>query len=336
MTSETKPTGRDLEDAYLYINRELSWLSFNARVLDQAERPDWPLLERVKFLAIFASNLDEFFMIRVSGLHEHLESDVIERTPDGLSAAEQLERIGVIVREHLDRASTLCARVLLPELAEHGVRLHAWDALSETARAGARSYFRESVFPVLTPLAVDPGHPFPFLSNLSLSLAVEVVDPVTEERRFARVKVPESLPRFVPVEPQPASGALAEGLGQIDLLPLETLIANNLEIIRALCRASQTGVDIDLVIRGICCLRPGVPGVSERIRVKSLVGRFLEHARIYVFGPTIVGSKPTGSRPTIVRSACSAAPQPDDGAPNSHANHGRGALARRSSPRWFR
>jgi len=228
MTGEAKPTGRDLDDASLYINRELSWLAFNARVLDQAASGDWPLLERVKSLAIFAANLDEFFMIRVSGLHEQLESDVIERTPDGLSAAEQLERIGVIVRQHLESASTLYARVLVPALAGQGVRLRTWKSLSEGMRTAARLYYRESVFPVLTPLGVDPVHPFPFLSNLSLSLAVEVVDPVTEERRFARVKVPESLPRFIPVEAAPGNASSADEQRNFDLLPLEELIANNL------------------------------------------------------------------------------------------------------------
>jgi polyphosphate kinase len=228
MTSESKQTRPDLDDASLYINRELSWLAFNARVLDQAADRDWPLLERVKFLAIFASNLDEFFMIRVSGLHEQQESEVTERTPDGFSADEQLERIGMIVREQMEFASMLYARELVPALADQGVRLHAWSSLPESVRRSARSYFRESVFPVLTPLAVDPVHPFPFLSNLSLSLAVEVADPVTEERRFARVKVPESLPRFVPIDGEPGDAPSAESRRQFDLLPLEELIANNL------------------------------------------------------------------------------------------------------------
>jgi len=225
---EAKSAGRDLDDASLYINRELSWLAFNARVLDQAADGSWPLLERVKFLAIFASNLDEFFMIRVSGLHEQLESEVSERTPDGLSADEQLERIGVNVREQVARASSLYARELVPALTAQGVRLHDWNSLPEKVRTAARVYFRESVFPILTPLAVDPVHPFPFLSNLSLSLAVEAVDPITDERRLARVKVPESLPRFIPVAATPGAGSPADGRRHFDLLPLEDLIANNL------------------------------------------------------------------------------------------------------------
>src|SRR5262249_25803564 len=214
----------------LYLNRELSWLAFNQRVLDQAADPNWPLLERIKFLAIYGSNLDEFFMIRVSGLHEQLESGIVERTPDGLSAGDQLARIGEVVRHHIDTAAELLESDLLPKLAEQGIRLQTWATLSAVDREAARSYFRKAVFPVLTPLAVDPVHPFPFLSNLSLSLAVEVVNPSNGARRFARVKVPEILPRFVVV---------GRGLGDqlaapsskddpIDLLPLEELIARNL------------------------------------------------------------------------------------------------------------
>jgi polyphosphate kinase len=224
VTAEETPA-KSLDDRSLYLNRELSWLAFNERVLDQAADPGWPLLERVKFLAIFASNLDEFFMIRVSGLHEQLESDVTDRTPDGLSAAEQLSHIGDVVRHQLRRASKLLSRELTGALKEQSVRLRTWDSLSKQARQVARNYFRQSVFPVLTPLAVDPVHPFPFLSNLSLSLAVEAIDPLTQQRRFARVKVPESLPRFVDLYAlQNENGSP----GASDLLPLEELIGHNL------------------------------------------------------------------------------------------------------------
>ncbi len=216
-----------LDDRSLYINREISWLAFNERVLGQALSPRWPLLERLKFLAIFSSNLDEFFMIRVSGLHEQLEASVIETSPDGLSAGEQLAEISRILRRQLDVASRLLSEDLLPGLAAQGIRLRDWESLdAETKKLGQR-YFHRSVFPVLTPLGVDPGHPFPFLSNLSLSLAVETRDPDTGENKFARVKVPESLPRFVPfaalgVEP-------AEGAENVqELLPLEQLIAAHL------------------------------------------------------------------------------------------------------------
>jgi polyphosphate kinase len=221
----------DLVNPALYINRETSWLAFNARVLDQALDVRWPLLERLKFLAIYSSNLDEFFMIRVSGLHEQLEAAaLVEASPDGLSAREQLTRIGQIIRGQLDTAATLLADDLLPALAARGIRIHDWSALDADTRKQARKYFRRSVFPVVTPLAVDPGHPFPFLSNLSLSLAVEARDPETKERKFARIKVPEILPRFVPFETFDAGRtAAAAADGAHDFLPLEQLLAANLD-----------------------------------------------------------------------------------------------------------
>ena len=221
----------DLASPALYINRETSWLAFNARVLDQALDVRWPLLERLKFLAIYSSNLDEFFMIRVSGLHEQLEAAaLVEVSPDGLSAREQLARIGQIIRGQLEIAATLLADDLLPALAGRGIRIHDWSALDAETKKQARKYFRRSVFPVVTPLAVDPGHPFPFLSNLSLSLAVEARDPETKERKFARIKVPEILPRFVPFENFDAGrSAAAAADGAHDFLPLEQLLAANLD-----------------------------------------------------------------------------------------------------------
>ena len=221
----------DLANPALYINRETSWLAFNARVLDQALDVRWPLLERLKFLAIYSSNLDEFFMIRVSGLHEQLEAAaLVEASPDGLSAREQLGRIGQIIRGQLETAATLLADDLLPALAGRGIRIHDWSALDAETKKQARKYFRRSVFPVVTPLAVDPGHPFPFLSNLSLSLAVEARDPETKERKFARIKVPEILPRFVPFENFDAGrSAAAAADGAHDFLPLEQLLAANLD-----------------------------------------------------------------------------------------------------------
>jgi polyphosphate kinase len=217
----------NLDDPRLYLNRETSWLAFNARVLDQAVSPDFPLLERLKFLAIHASNLDEFFMIRVSGLHEQLEAELIETAPDGLSPREQLTRIGQQLRAQLDTASRLLAQELLPALAEQGIVLRRWDNLDQPTRRLACDYFRQSVFPVLTPLAVDPGHPFPFLSNLSLSLAIEARDRDSGERRFARLKVPESLPRFLSLA---ELGAAPPGtVPAQEFLPLEELIAANLD-----------------------------------------------------------------------------------------------------------
>jgi len=202
-----------------YVNRELSWLEFNRRVLDQAADPTRPLLERLKFVAIFGSNLDEFFMIRVSGLHEQL-GGVPVATPDMTSAEDQLAAIRVTVQAEVARAASLLIRDLLPELARQGIHVETWTSLSEPMKQWAHRYFRESVFPLLTPLAVDPVHPFPFLSNLSLSLAVEATDPVTGDRRFARIKVPESLPRFVALGGTDGRGA--------HLLPLEDLIAHSL------------------------------------------------------------------------------------------------------------
>jgi polyphosphate kinase len=220
----------DLADPSLYLNRETSWLAFNERVLGEALDARWPLLERLKFLAIYASNLDEFFMIRVSGLHGQLEAAaLVETSPDGLSAREQLTRIGQIIRRQLAAAATLLDEDLLPALSGHGIRIRDWDTLDGETKRLARKYFRRSVFPVVTPLAVDPGHPFPFLSNLSLSLAVEARDPETKERKFARIKVPEILPRFVPLESLDPGHPGGNNDGPSDFLPLEQLLAANLD-----------------------------------------------------------------------------------------------------------
>ena len=227
---EPTATSPDLTSPALYINRETSWLAFNERVLDQARDPRWPVLERLKFLAIYASNLDEFFMIRVSGLHEQLEAAaLVEASPDGLSAREQLTRIGQVIRAQLETAAHLLANDLLPALAGRGIRIRDWESLDAETKRAARKYFRRSVFPVVTPLAVDPGHPFPFLSNLSLSLAVEARDPETKERKFARIKVPEILPRFLPFETIDPSRTQPTSDGSADFLPLEQLLAANLD-----------------------------------------------------------------------------------------------------------
>jgi polyphosphate kinase len=181
-----------------FLNRELSWLEFNARVLHEAEDERTPLLERVKFLAIFASNLDEFYMVRVAGLRRQLAAGVLQTASDGLSPAEQLDLIDLRVRALLTRQRHLLHDVLLPLLRRVGVRLLAPDELDGEERVRIDEYFDAQVYPVLTPLAVDPGHPFPYISNLSLSLAVELRDPESGSVRFARVKVPKSLPRWVP------------------------------------------------------------------------------------------------------------------------------------------
>src|ERR1700682_2586643 len=188
-----------LNDHSLYFNREISWLAFNRRVLEEALDPAWPLLERLKFLAIFHSNLDEFFMIRVSGLHEQLEAAVTERSADGLSAQEQLRIICETARGDCALAVATLTQDVLPKLRQQGVRLLKWEELETGPRKELTDYFENVVFPVLTPLAFDPAHPFPFLSNLSLSLAVELSDKEQGKPFFARVKVPPSLPRLVPV-----------------------------------------------------------------------------------------------------------------------------------------
>ncbi len=197
------------DDQRRYINRELSWLDFNSRVLALAESAELPLLERVKFLAIFCSNLDEFFEIRVAGLKDQQAAGVSGTAPDGLSTSEQLKAIRAEVERQVDRRVHTFLDDVVPQLAAKGIRLSDWESLDDDDRAYLESTFEERIFPVLTPLAVDPGHPFPYISNLSLNLAVIVRDPGNGERRFARVKVPPLLPgflvmpdgeRFVPLE----------------------------------------------------------------------------------------------------------------------------------------
>jgi polyphosphate kinase len=201
----------------LYLNRELSWLAFNARVLHEAADPRVPLLERLKFLAIFGSNLDEFFMVRVAGLRRQIASGTLHHTPDGLTALEQLaairDRVALLLHEQ-----RRCLGMLLDELAPHGVRLVGMGDLSPGERRAIDEHFESQIFPVLTPLAVDPGHPFPYVSNLSLSLAVEVRDPVQGTVHFARVKVPERLSRWVAVPGR-----------AYQFVPLEQVIGENLE-----------------------------------------------------------------------------------------------------------
>jgi polyphosphate kinase len=203
--------------ASLYLNRELSWLAFNARVLHEATDPRVPLLERLKFLAIFSSNLDEYFQVRVGGLRRQAASGVVHATPDGLTPAEQLAVIRDRVARLLDEQRR-CLGVLLEELAPHGVRIVGMSELTAAERRAIDEQFESQIFPVLTPLAVDPGHPFPYVSNLSLSLAVEVRDPMLGTEHFARVKVPKRLTRWMPVPGR-----------SHEFVPLEHVIGENLE-----------------------------------------------------------------------------------------------------------
>jgi len=201
-----------------FLNRELSWLEFNARVLHEAEDERTPLLDRVKFLAIFGSNLDEFYMVRVAGIRRQLAAGVLHGGADGLTPSEQLALIDARVRELHSRARTLLKDTLLPALRGIGVRISP-DLLEQDELEKLDAFFRDQVFPVLTPLAVDPGHPFPYISNLSLSLAVELRDPEKGDVRFARVKVPKSLPRWVPTGRPNSFVPLEEVIGdRIDAL----------------------------------------------------------------------------------------------------------------------
>jgi polyphosphate kinase len=204
-------------DPARYLNRELSWLDFNGRVLALAEDPHAPLLERAKFLAIFAQNLDEFFQVRVSGLQDQLDAGVRARTPDGLDVGTQLRSVRARTRELVGRHTEIFLTDVKPALEAVGIRFTGWDELTGDDRAELARVFEERIFPVLTPLAVDPAHPFPYISNLSLNLAVLVRDERTMEDRFARVKVPAVLPRFV---------ALADAHR---FVPVEQVIAAHLD-----------------------------------------------------------------------------------------------------------
>ena len=192
---EHHPVGPDGEIRHL--NRELSWLQFDERVLALAENPDLPLLERAQFLAIFTSNLDEFFQVRVAGLREQVSAGATGSGADGMSPAAQLAVIDTLASELSARAAHLFGDDIVHRLADEGIRFSNWVDLDDGDRAHLVQVFDEQIFPVLTPLAVDPAHPFPYLSNLSLNLAVIVRDPEDGERRFARIKVPPLLPRFV-------------------------------------------------------------------------------------------------------------------------------------------
>ena len=214
-TSADLPSGR-------FNNRELSWLAFNERVLALAEDDRQPLLERMKFLAIFASNLDEFYMVRIAGLKRRADMGLQVASPDGLTPREVLAALG-------DRTATLVerhARCFLdqvePALEREGIHIRRWDALDAEEKGRLGEYFRSKIFPVLTPLAVDPAHPFPYISGLSLNLAVLVRDAEGGADRFARVKVPNNVPRFVVV---------SQSAVEAEYLPLEDLIAAHLEML---------------------------------------------------------------------------------------------------------
>ncbi|MFQ5617095.1 MAG: RNA degradosome polyphosphate kinase, partial [Anaerolineales bacterium] len=189
----------NLNDPKYYINRELSLLQFQYRVLEEAQDESNPLLERVKFLAIVADNLDEFFMVRVGGLQMQNDAGVVELSIDGLTPARQLAAIRKVAQKLMQEIREIWHRDLKPKLDEAGIHIIDYDKLSEKHHDHVQSYFDSMVFPVLTPLAFDPGHPFPHISNLSLNLAVLIRDENGDEH-FARVKVPSSLPRLMPIK----------------------------------------------------------------------------------------------------------------------------------------
>jgi polyphosphate kinase len=195
--------GPDL-DPRLYLNRELSLLEFQHRVLEEAADQDNPLLERVKFLAVFGSNMDEFFMVRVSGIRRQVEARIATISPDGLTPRQELAAIRKRAAELQEQAQRLLRRKVLPKLDKAGVHVLSYRKLTKSQKARADRYFRDEIYPVLTPLALDSGHPFPHISNLSLNLVAVIREPDGTER-FARLKVPDTLPRLVPLKR--ASGA---------------------------------------------------------------------------------------------------------------------------------
>ncbi|TQS24068.1 RNA degradosome polyphosphate kinase [Microbispora sp. KK1-11] len=201
-----------------FLNREESWLQFNERVLELAEDSSVPLLERVRFLAIFASNLDEFFRVRVAGLKRRMATGLLLRTTGGLKPSEALSRIATVADELARRHAAVFHERICPELAEEGIAIVRWDDLARDERTALRKLFRERIRPVLTPLAVDPAHPFPYISGLSLNLAVTVRNPEDGHTVFARVKVPSQLPRFVTASPNrfvPLEDVIAAHLGEL-------------------------------------------------------------------------------------------------------------------------
>ncbi|MGI9099665.1 MAG: polyphosphate kinase 1 [Solirubrobacteraceae bacterium] len=216
---EPEDADLDLHDKSLYFGRELSSLDFNDRVLQLVEDSEQPLLERVKLAAIWSSNIDEFFQIRVAGVHDQIDAGLVDPGPDGLTPSETIDAIRERVLDQQQRLEDCVLGTLLPALVEHGVRVVGMDEIGDADREALAERFRRQIFPVLTPLAVGQGRPFPYISSLSLSLAVLVRDPVRDEQTFARVKVPtEMLPRFVALDDDPLA-----------FVPLEEVIAANLE-----------------------------------------------------------------------------------------------------------
>jgi polyphosphate kinase len=225
----SQPSPAPMVPPDLYINRELSWIEFNRRVLAQALNEHTPLLEQAKFSAIFSNNLDEFFMVRVASLKSQIEAGILKRSDDNLTPQEQLEAIQQHLRPLLDLQQQHYRYSLKNQLTEYGVHLLDYLRLNEQQKRWADDYFRRSIFPVLTPLAVDPAHPFPFMSNLSLNVAALIRDPDSGQQQFARVKVPQKLlPRFVQIPTELSGG---DARPRFTAVPLEQLVAFNLQLL---------------------------------------------------------------------------------------------------------
>lgn len=219
----------NLGNPALYINRELSWVRFNRRVLEEAFNNDLPLLERVKFLSIFSNNLDEFFMIRISGLYEQVKAGVSNVSPDGSRPFNQLKQIHHELLLDLQRQMHCWRREILPRLDAEGIVVRSVGRLKAHQRQYVRSYFEQEIFPTLTPLAFDPGHPFPHISNLSINLAVIVKDPVLGER-FARLKVPDIFPRLLAIPDDERNGLSRSDVPDKNLFVwIEDVISANLD-----------------------------------------------------------------------------------------------------------
>ena len=225
------PEEINLSDPKYYFSREMSWLEFNSRVLHEAFDPRTPLLERLKFMAIYSSNLDEYFMVRVAALKEQVEAQVSKLSADGRTPQEHLEMIYQQLYPMVEKQHRHFEQALRPQLAAQGIYLLDYIDLNQEQRTYLQTYFEEQVFPVLTPLAIDPSHPFPYISSLSLNLAVVVKDTVTDAELFARVKVPKVLPRFIqlPIETQGSPASLPKSHPTVWVgVPLEQVIAHNL------------------------------------------------------------------------------------------------------------
>jgi len=229
-------TGKEIlkkyKDPKNFFNRDLSWVEFNRRVMEEALNPELPLLEKIKFISIFFSNLDEFYMIRVSGLKEQVAANILEPTIDGLTPTEQIQKIESAVRPMIKQLTDCWAENIIPELKKNNIFIYEIDELTNEEREKLTEYFKKEIYPILTPLAFDPGRPFPYISNLSLSLAVLVRNP-KGETHFARVKVPSTLQRLLQVDDilNPDRKPLTNGLFNAKFVWVGDLIKSNLSLL---------------------------------------------------------------------------------------------------------